>query len=465
LKKVKEWRQGRLEFVDKVVRGVERIDPVNLYPAPNAVCPQTADYLVELRQVSPNELASLAAQVGYDPKEIGRVFDTYPEGFKVTDDDANTSLLREPDQNTDILTVNTKPYGYQVLCMYGRVRGALLKDFGIEGVEDHLHYDAEVLTIQDCVIRAVLNADPAGKRPFYVCSYDPVYGSFWGRSPTSHLIPLQRAATSIFVSMLADLSMAGLHVEVDPSRLHDDDQLEKNVIRPREARIVKANPSGQGKRAYDIFEVTPQTAVFQGQLDKIVERTYEVTGLQRFAIGQTTGVGTVGRTAGGLASLLNQASKGIKQVMRNIENHIIAPVIQHHVDYELMWGDVGANLQGDVSVQAKGLTSVAEQAGQTDDLQWALQSLSSMMGATDPSTGKPFIPAAAPVRILYQIFKAKGIPTAGVFPANFESSSALQGEGSSGQPTPDVPGLDGRSQVSIDSINQSNDPMGVGAGA
>jgi hypothetical protein len=32
-------------------------------------------------------------------------------------------------------------------------------------------------------------------------------------------------------------------------------------------------------------------------------------------------------------------------------------------------------------------------------------------------------------------------------------------------PTPDVPGLDGRSQTSINSIQQSNDIMGVGAGA
>lgn len=465
LKKTKVWENGRLAFRDEVVRGVERIDPVNLYPAPNAVDPQTADYLVELRQVSPNELAMLAAQEGYDTVEISRVFDMHPEGFKVVDDDANTSLLREPDQNTDILTTNTKPYGYQVLCMYGRVRGALLKEFGIEGVEDHLHYDAEVLTISDCVIRAVLNADPAGKRPFYVTSYDPVYGSFWGRSPTSHLIPLQRAATSIFVSMLADLSMAGIHVEVDPSRLHDDDHLERDVVRPRIARVVKANPAGNAKRAYDIFEVTPNTGIFQNQLDKIVERTYEVTGLQRFAIGQTTGVGTVGRTAGGLASLLNQASKGIKQVMRNLENDIIAPVVQHYVDYELMWGDIAAEFRGDVSVQAKGLTAVAEQAGQSDDLQWALQSLSSVIDKVDPATGQTFIPAAAMPRLLYSLFKAKGIPTAGIFPANFESTAVLSGEQAAGMPTPETPGLDGRSQTSINSIQQSNDIMGVGAGA
>lgn len=463
LKKSKVWENGRLAFIDTVVRGVERIDPVNLYPSPNAVCPQTADYLVELRHVSPNELAMLAAQEGYDSDEIQRVFTLHPEGYKATDDDANTSLLREPDQNTDILTSNTKPYGYQVLCMYGRVRGAILKEFGIEGVEPHLHYDAEALVIDDCVIRAVLNADPAGKRPFYVTSYDPVYGSFWGRSPTSHLIPLQRAATSIFVSMLADLSMAGIHIEVDPSRLHDDDHLEKDAVRPRVARVVKASHTST-KRVYDIFEVTPNTGVFQAQLDKIVERTYEVTGLQRFAIGQTTGVGTVGRTAGGLASLLTQASKGIKQVMRNLENDIITPVVQHYVDYELMWGDVAAEFRGDVNVQAKGLTAVAEQAGQSDDLQWALQSLGSIIDKVDPATGETFIPAAAMPRLLFSLFKAKGIPTAGIFPANFESSAVLSGDQAPGLPPPDIPGLDGRSQTSIDSIQQSNDIMGVGAG-
>lgn len=465
LKKVKRWDGGRLMFVDELVRGVERIDPVNLYPAPNAVCSQTADYLVEVRTSSPNELAALAASEGYDALEIARVLDMHPEGYKAVNDDGTVMWLKEPDQNTDVVTENVKPFNYDVLIMYGRVRGALLKDFGIEGVEDHLHYEAEIMAVDTCVIRATLNPDPAGKRPFYHTSYDPVQGSFWGRCPVSHVIPLQRAATSAFVALMGDLAMSGIHIELNTAHLHEDDRLTADAVRPRVVRQVKKDATLAGKRAYDIFPVTAQTAAFREELRHLEEKAYEVVGLQRFAVGQTTGAGTIGRTAGGLASLLNQASKGTKQVLRNIENFVVEPVVQHFVDYELQWGEVSAELHGDVNVQAKGLTEVAENAGQADDLSWALQSISAIADKVDPMTGQPFIPAAAFPRLVYQMFKAKGIPTHGVFPDNFESTSALQGQSAGGLPGADVPGLDGRSQTSINSINQSNDLMGVGAGA
>lgn len=465
LKKTKHWEAGRLVFRDEIVRGVERIDPINFYLAPNARCPQTADYVVELRDVSPNELAALATQVGYDANEIKRAFDLYPEGHRLMDVDGVSQFLREPDQNTEVVTTNVKPYSYQVECMYGRVRGGLLKEMGIEGVEDHLHYDAEVFTIGTTTIRAVLNPDPAGRRPFFMASYDPVSSSPWGRCPVSHLVPLQRAATSTFVALLADLALSGIHIEVESARLHQDDRLDKSAVRPRVARVVKAAPNGTSKRVFDIFHVTPNTPTYRAEIDRLEARAYEVVGIQRFAIGETTGVGTVGRTAGGLASLLNQAAKGIKQVMRNIENHVVAPVVQTFVDYELQWGDLAAEFHGDVKVRAKGMTAVAEQAGQAEDLQWAMQSLTAIADKVDPTTGQPFIPAAAFPRLVYQMFKAKGIPTAGVFPADFEARAALEGQSAGGLPQGDVPGLDGRSQTSINSIQQSNDIMGVGAGA
>lgn len=183
-------------------------------------------------------------------------------------------------------------------------------------------------------------------------------------------------------------------------------------------------------------------------------------GLQRFAVGETTGVSSVGRTSGGLASLMNQATKGIMQILRNLESKIIEPTVQYFVDYELQWGDNPADMSGDVSVRAKGLSTVAEQAGQGEDLAWALQTLSAIADKVDPQTGQPFVPAAAFVRLVYQLFKSKNIPTTGIFPAHFESSSVLSDGQTPEQPAPDA-GLDGRSQGAIDSMESTNDPMGV----
>jgi hypothetical protein len=463
LRKVKKWSNGRMVFANEVIRAVERIDPVNFYPAPNAVDPQSADYLIEVRVSTPNELAALSTVNGYDAEEIRRAMRSHPDGHSVRDEDTLAATLRETDSDTQITTDSTRSHMYHIVCHYGRVRGAYLKELGVEGVDDLLHYEAEVMTVGNVVIRAALNTDSAGRRPFFCTSYDPIPGSIWGRSPTSHLIPMQRAATSVFVSMLADMSLAGIHVEVEASRLHEDDRLDAKAIRPRVARMVKSSPTGAVKRAYDIFNVTAQTPTFQAQLDRLQERAYDVVGLSRMSLGQTAGAGTVGRTAGGIAAMLAQSSKSIKQVLRNMESDIIEPLVQTFVDYELEWGETRGDMHGDVHVQARGLTTVAEQVGQVDDLQWALQSVSSMLGVVDPATGKPYIPAAAPLRLLHAIFKAKGVPTSGVFPANFEATSTLQGGGTGGATlSGESPiELDGRSQVSIDAIANSSDITGA----
>ena len=92
------------------------------------------------------------------------------------------------------------------------------------------------------------------------------------------------------------------------------------------------------------------------------------------------------------------------------------------------------------------------------------------MGAIDPTTQQPIIPAAAVQRILYQIFKNKGLPTEGIFP-DFDRQAALgdlldEGglapAGMPQDPMAGAPQLDGRSATAAAAIEQSNDTLGVG---
>ena len=63
---------------------------------------------------------------------------------------------------------------------YGAIRGELLEEFGVEVGSPDISYEAEIWTINDIVIKAVLNPDPAGQRPFYVASFEPIPGSILG---------------------------------------------------------------------------------------------------------------------------------------------------------------------------------------------------------------------------------------------------------------------------------------------
>jgi hypothetical protein len=81
-----------------------------------------------------------------------------------------------------------------------------------------------------------------------------------------------------------------------------------------------------------------------------------------------------------------------------------------------------------------------EKEARTEDLQWALQSLTAIADKIDPTTGKPLVPATAFSHILAQIFEAM-----------------------SGMPPP-PPALDGRSPQAGGAIAGANDVAGMGGG-
>jgi hypothetical protein len=115
-----------------------------------------------------------------------------------------------------------------------------------------------------------------------------------------------------------------------------------------------------------------------------------------------------------------------------------------------------------VNVQAKGLSSLAETADKAKDLEWALQSISAIAGKVNPQNGKPYVPDGAVPMLLYQMFKARGLPTAGIFDQDVEANLLLGGAGD-GAPPNQGSGvqLDGRSQTAMDSISSANNIAGA----
>jgi hypothetical protein len=179
----------------------------------------------------------------------------------------------------------------------------------------------------------------------------------------------------------------------------------------------------------------------------------------RFAVafGSPQGLGTLGRTAGGVSIILNQSTKAIKQALRMIESGLIEPVVQEFINYEIRTSN-DPDIRGDIRVYARGVSGLMEQEGKNGDLEWALQSISSMVGVVDPATQQPVVPITAVQRILYTMFKNKGLSTDGIFP-DFDREEAF-GE-LTGQPMPQdpaggVPDLQGRSPNAEAAIAAAN---------
>jgi hypothetical protein len=110
--------------------------------------------------------------------------------------------------------------------------------------------------------------------------------------------------------------------------------------------------------------------------EKFATLADEYTGIPRYMSGDSPGGGAA-RTASGMSMLMSNAGKSIKQVISNIDEEVIRPVIERLYFYNMRYGD-DPDLKGDVNIVARGASAliVKEQAQmrQNQFLQIALSS-------------------------------------------------------------------------------------------
>lgn len=172
----KRWNGRRMVVERKLIRGVENISPFDFYPAPNAQNVQDAEYVIEIRKCSRSDLVGYYSSPGFDADGVKQVLSEYKSGWLEPREDGHEHNP-EIDTNDNPIGMEDDAQGfYDCVGFYGAIRGEILEEFGIEVGDPDLSYEAEIWTINDIVIKAVLNPDPAGQRPFYVASFEPIPG-------------------------------------------------------------------------------------------------------------------------------------------------------------------------------------------------------------------------------------------------------------------------------------------------
>lgn len=453
IKKWKQWTGLKMTVEEAEIRSVENISPFDFYPAPYSHSVDKAEYIIERRRIRRFEMVDLSGVPGYSAAGIKRVFEKYPHGHV---EEYEGGREHAPDHDVEGETIPDVGY-FDALGFYGLISGTYLKEFGVDIPNEESSYEAEVWVVGDVVIKAVLNPDPLGNRPFHVASFEPIPGSFWGECPVTRLRDPQRVCTATARNLIRNMGFASGPIgEVDMSRVDDDG--DPRVIYPRSLRLVKPDRSGSNRNAYQFHNIPSLAnelmAIFNAHLDL----AYELIGIPRVAFGSPEGLGTIGRTSGGVAMILNQASKSIKFALRVLEEEIIEKVVQRFIDYELMYSD-DPTIKGDIRVYARGVSGLVEQEEKQSRLEWALQSIVPLMQIMDPDTQRPIVPPVALLRLLYEIFKANGVPTEGILP-DFDVQSAVDGGAPSVNPLFEGASFDGRNAQAAQAIADSNGLIG-----
>lgn len=356
-----KWTQGpagwELVTAEELRLEVERVDPLDIYPAPYAV---TFDdgYVIERHRLTRGDLNLLDGVDGYDSGAIKAVIAEYGRGglSEWLSVDAERAAL-----NGQTTTTSTRANSLiDALQYWGTVPGETLKEWGMtdEQVPDpSKDYSCEVWVIGAWVIKATLNIDPLGRKPYYKASYEEVPGSFWGHSVCDQIRDIQAVCNSSARALVNNMGIAS-----GPQVMYNIDRLppgaELSEMHPWKIWQVTSDPYGNSaQKPIEFFQPNTMITELMGVYDKFSALADEYSGIPRYMAGEAP-TGGVGRTASGISMLMGNATKAIKQVVANIDANVLSPMLRRYYFYNMRYGE-DQDLKGDVNIVARGALSIA----------------------------------------------------------------------------------------------------------
>lgn len=349
------WGASGVETQDKFVREFERVSPFDMYPAPDAVTVNDG-YLIQRHRLFVQDIESMRGLPGYKDDEIKAVIDQYGE--------SGYQIIRTTDSERDRL--ESRPLGavsrrstIETLEFWGSVLGKTLKDWagkdadkvGFGKLDDTTTYEIEAWLVGNRVVKAVLNPDALGKRPYDKASWDDVPGSFWGMSPPEIMGDVQRMINACGRALANNMAIAsGPQVEIDVSRLPPGVTNIEDIY-PWKIWQTTADRSGGGHKAVNFFQPDSHAGELQATMDWFYRKADDVTGIPNYAYGSGT-TGGAGRTASGLSMLMENASKGIRQAISNVDV-AVTELITRLFTHNMLYGD-DSSVKGDCKIVARG---------------------------------------------------------------------------------------------------------------
>jgi hypothetical protein len=261
---------------------------------------------------------------------------------------------------------------------WGSVQGQLLRDWGMteEEIPDPLmDYPIEGWIVGHWTIKAAVNPDPMGRKPYFKASYEEVPGAFWGNSVADLCRDTQDICNAAARSLVNNLSIAsGPQVVYNIDRLPQGENITQ--MYPWKVWQVTSDPLAGSAPPMQFYQPNSMAAELMAVYEKFANLADEYTGIPRYMTGDSP-AGGAGRTASGMSMLMTNAGKSIKQVIANIDATVIKPAIDRLYFYNMRYG-TDPDLKGDINVRAKGAASLVQkeqaQVRQNQFLQIALQS-------------------------------------------------------------------------------------------
>ena len=365
-----DWEEGFKPKVSNLpAQTWESVSVFDCYPAPGSETPQQGDFIERMRFWR-NELHALKGLPGYRDDQIDMALKAYVnghlEGWLWTE--AERQRLTQ-----ETMYMWLSPHGViDALNFYGSVPGWKLVSYGVEGIDmDDLtkEYEVNCLICGPYILYAALNPHPLHQRPYRKACYDAIPGAFWGRSIPELVSTSQKFCNVAACAMADNIAQAsGPMVWVHMDRLAEGEQ-SLEVVPWKTWQLKDAGMGAGTNPGIGFFQADDRTAQLQASLEFWELKADDACGIPRYTYGNDQVQGAAG-TATGLSMLLNNAAKGLRRAVSNIDLGVIAPTVGDCFTNEMLYNP-DDSIKGDCIPVPRGAAAILiKDVAQQRRMQW-----------------------------------------------------------------------------------------------
>ena len=432
--------------VEKLIPMFDRVDPFRLYPEPG-IGALSEGYLFEHHKLSRPDLADLIGVPGYDENAIRLLLDI---GNGTSWISPSYELSKEQ-QERKYQAYTTPTDHYDALEFWGRVNGHMLREWGLSDQEvpdPAVEYDANVWLCGDMVLKAVLNTDPLGRKPYYATSFAKQPGALWGRAIPRIIADIQDVCNAAGRALVNNMGLAaGPQVEVNIERLPPGEDITQLV--PWRIWQTLNDPAGSGQPAVRFTQPDSRAGELLTVYEKFSKMADDQSGIPSYIYGDLNVTGA-GRTSSGLSMLMGAAGKAIRQVVSHIDGDIIKPVVEAEYTFNMRY-DPDESIKGDARVVAKGAINLAvKETVNVRRLEF--------LNATGNEIDMGIIGPEGRASILREVAKGLQMPTGEIVPSPEKLALQQAKQAAAQQAQPTSPGV--APQPSPQTLDAAGQPAG-----
>lgn len=364
--------------VRKIVRKVvtipvyEAINPVDCYPAPNAVNIEDGALCIRMRYIA-DELHRYASSAkrndisfgseGWRANAVSEVLARHPFGGVHIDEEPRPTDIRLAERNG---VEDYRDCTYEGVRCFASVKGDYLREMGItktvlgKPVKAGEFYRTETVVIDGTVVYCRIYDDrmgvPLAKGVFY-----DLPGSWWGESIADKLAMCQSVMNNTVKALLQNMGMSAVSQVWmnDLSRYQDRSGTGLKMVGGKiwpfsqgtGYAAMGQSSSGAPMGVLDIpshaNELLSVFSAFNKQADLD-------SGIAAWSEGTGGGGSGALRTAEGLKTFMESQNRGMQDVVNRIDINLIRPLYRMTADWVMLYGD-DVSLRGDVEVVPVGL--------------------------------------------------------------------------------------------------------------